>query len=335
MKDTPAIMEGLSALGNAVRTGSRVAMKLLANGMNPGALRTNATLRKDEWKELDTAVVQISRQRLVGVQDLISRGLVYNVGNALGTTVLQYEDASDMSDAVMSMDGAVATDRDRMEFDINSLPLPLTHKGFTLSARVLAASRTLGQSLDVTQAQIATRKVAELVENTLFNGASTYTYGGGTIYGYTDHPNRNQYTLTAAWDASSTTGTNILDDVRAMKQMAIDAYHFGPWVLYVPTDYETALDDDFKAESDKTIRQRILEISGIQDVKVADKLATTNVVLAEMAAESARMVVGMQPAPVEWETEGGMLLHFKVMAILVPQIRADQDGNCGIVHGSE
>lgn len=327
-KSDPAIVEGIFQ-GRAYGS---VAKKLLANGMRPDALRTNDTLRKDEWKALDETVVQISRQRLVGVNDLVSRGLVYTL-NGMGTTVLQYEDMSDMTEADISMDGATRGQNDRVEYDIKSLPLPIIHKGFQVSARVLESSRKLGQPLDTTQAAIAARKVAEKIETILFTGASTYTFGGGTIYGYTDHPNGNTVSFSAgAWDVSAgISGSDILYDVLAMKQASINDSHYGPWVLYVPTTYETLLDDDFKAETDGTIRQRILGIAGIEAVRVADKLTDGKVVLVEMSPETARIVIGMQPTTLEWDLEGGMILHYKVMSIMVPQLRADQDGKMGLV----
>jgi hypothetical protein len=37
---------------------------------------------------------------------------------------------------------------------------------------------------------------------------------------------------------------------------------------------------------------------------------------------------------VQWEEQGGLLLNFKIMAIMVPQLRADHNGNTGIVHGT-
>ena len=110
-----------------------VAARLLANEMDPRALRTNTVLRKDEWKELDEAVVQISRYQMTGVNDLISRGLVYNVGDGLGTTVLETEDVSDMSDAQMDIDGSSPSQEDRVKFGINYLPLPITHHSFRIS----------------------------------------------------------------------------------------------------------------------------------------------------------------------------------------------------------
>ena len=52
-------------------------------------LNAGATLRRDEWKLLDEAITEPSRYRLGGIEDLISKGLVYNLGNGLGTTVLE------------------------------------------------------------------------------------------------------------------------------------------------------------------------------------------------------------------------------------------------------
>jgi len=267
-----------------------VASRLLANGMNPSVMRPfigndersyitvngknvefagNATLRKDEWKQYDQAVLKAAMERLVGVQDLVSRGLTFTT-NGLGTTVLEYEDMSDIENAQISMDASTRDKRDRPEFDINYLPLPITHKDFQLNARVLAASRTTGTALDTTMAELAGRKVAEKIESVLFTGASGYAFGGGTIRGYMDFDHRSQVTLENHWNDSAATGAGILVDCLAMKQASINDRYYGPWVLYIPTNFETALDEDFKAASDKTIRQRILEIGGITDIKVAD-----------------------------------------------------------------
>jgi len=184
---------------------------------------------------------------------------------------------------------------------------------------------------------MAARVVAEKIEEMLFAGVSSYAYGGGTIYGYLDHPQANDVTLTANWDASGKTGEQILDDVREMKQASIDSHFYGPWVLYVPTSYETVLDDDYKAESDKTIRARITYnpatgegIAGITEVKVVDKLPADNVVLVQMTSDVVRMVEGLPLTTVEWTEGGGMTTNYKVMTIMVPQIRADQNGNCGV-----
>ncbi len=95
--------------------------------LNISQLRTNDTLRKDEWLEIDRAVIKIARDRLRGVSDLVAAGLTINLSNGLGTTVFQWEDMSDMTEANVNMEGITEGDRDRVTFDLNSIPLPIVH----------------------------------------------------------------------------------------------------------------------------------------------------------------------------------------------------------------
>lgn len=293
-----------------------------------------ATLRRDEWKQLDQALMPIADTRLVGINDLISNGLVYNLGNAMGTTVLEYHDVSDAMEAVLTMDGVTRGKGDRPVFNSTYLPIPILHADYEINARALEASRSLGNPLDTTSAERAGRKVGELLESLLFT-ARSYTFGGGTIYSYLNFPDRNIVSLGTNWDASGVTGANIVDMVRKMKQASIDARHYGPWILYIPTAYETKMDEDYSSsKGSNTIRERILKVAGIKDVKVIDTLTANNVVLVQMTPDVVRLVRGLPLTNVEWQTEGKFINKYKVMTIQVPQIRADQDGHCGIVHAS-
>lgn len=303
-------------------------------------IQTNATatLRRDEWKQLDDALLEISRQRLGGVDDLVSNGLVYNLGNAMGTTVLEWHDVSDAMEASLTMDGVTRGNGDRVVFQHNYLPIPIIHVDYELNARVLAASRSLGNPLDTTAAERAGRKVMEKLESMLFTN-TTYAFGEtdsrtrNSIYSYINHPDRNQVNLSIPWNASAMTAAGILQDVLEMKAASIAAYHYGPWMLYIPTAYETVLDDDYDTTTPgTTIRERIMKIAGIKGIKVVDTLPVDNAVLVQMTSDVVRLVRGMPLQNVEWNTEGGMVTKFKCMAISVPQIRSDQNGRSGIVH---
>lgn len=295
-------------------------------------IQANATLRRDEWKQLDEAVLKISETRLNGIQDLINNGLTYNIGNAMGTTVLEYHTVSDALEAELTMDAITRTQGDRPKYETAYIPLPIIHVDYQMNARVLAASRKLGNPLDTTLAERAGRKIAAKLESMLFTSTS-YTYGGGTIRSYLSEPNRNTGSLTGAW--SGLTGAQILTDTLNMKQASIDAYHYGPWMMYVPTAYETTLDGDYDTTTPgTTIRERILKVDGIKGVKVVDTLTAGNVLLIQMTSDVVRLVRGMGIQNVEWETEGKMITKYKVMTIQVPQVRADQDGNSGVVHFS-
>lgn len=305
-------------------------------------IQTNATLRRDEWKQLDQAVMDVSRYRLGGVQDLISNGLTYNLGNAMGTTVLEWHDVSDAMNADLTMDGVTRSKGDRVVYQHNYLPIPIIHVDFEINARVLAASRNMGNPLDTTSAERAARRVNEKLEDMLFTD-TTYAFGAtdsrsrNSIYSYVNFPDRNTVTLSTYgnWDDSATTGSAIINSVLAMKQASIEAYHYGPWMIYIPTEYETVLDEDYDATTPgTTIRERILKISGIKGIKVVDTLADNNVLLVQMTPDVVRLVQGLGMQTVEWQTEGKFITKYKVLAIQVPQIRSDYNKKCGIVHMS-
>lgn len=322
--------DGLTAMGG-------VAAKLLSGNFSVNALRTQDVLRKDEWKMYDTKVIEIARQRLVATGDLIGRGLSLSIPNALGVTKVEWETMSELGDAIISMHGLTQGQNDRVEYTLNSMPLPIVHKDFHINVRALEASRTTGMPLDTTQAELAARIVSEKIESLIFLGSSV-AGTGNSIAGLTTESNRNTGSVTtAAWStqaASTTTAYTIITDVLAMIDKAIADNMFGPYMLYVPTGTYVALGNDFKANGDKTILQRIKDIPGILDVRPTNNLTGANVVLVQMTADVIDMVDGIQPTVVMWESHGGMLLNFKVLAIMVPRVRSTRSGQSGVVHYS-
>lgn len=311
--------------------GALVAQKLLQSGFSVNALRTNDTLRKDEWKLYDTAIVQIAKARLIGVADLVSRGLTMKLQNALGVTRVEWETDTDLTPASVSMSGIQRAQDDRVEFSLTGIPVPIIHKDFTLNIRHLEASRRSGQPLDTTMASKAGRVVAEKIEDMLWSG---YTGLGSnnTIYGYTNAANRNTGSVTATWVTA--TGAQILADVLAMIAKAQADHMYGPYMLYVPIAVMTNMGNDFKSESDKSILQRIKEVEGIADVKATANLTGTNIVLVQLTPDVIQMIDGIQPTMVQWDSNGGMVTNFKILAIMLPRVRNDSEGQSGIVHYS-
>lgn len=324
------ISDVLSGAGGSMHASGGVASRLLSSGMNIDALRTNDVLRKDEWVSYDTAVVEIARERLGAVGDLLSAGLRFDLPNALGTTKIEWERISDMDPADLSMSGITPGQEDRQVFDLESMPIPIIHKDFSINVRTLEASRTTGQSLDTTQAAMASRLVSERTENILFNGAQV---GGpnNNIFGYRTAPDRNIGNVTANWNIA--TGEQILADTLAMIGVLISDNMYGPYTIYVPYDAYTHLGDDFKANSDKTIMQRLMEVPGIGAVKPSARF-TNEVLMVQMTSDVVDIVVGMQPTPVMWDSHGGFKTNFKVMAMMFPRIKSDMDGQSGIAHFS-
>ena len=306
----------------------------IQNG-KPVAMITNApaTLRKDAWKLLDEAIVKVARERLTVVSDLRSAGLTFNIPDGMGTTVHETETQSDITDARITMDPLTESENDRPEYDLVNLPLPFIHKNFSFTARQIATSRRSGSPLDTSMAELAARKVAEEAEKLLLGVSGSFTYGGGTIFGYTNFPSRvtKVMTIPTGTATNAATITEILD----MRQSLNDNKHFGPYIMYNSPNWDAFLDEDFSsAKGDITLRERILKINNISSLKTADFLTAFQMIMVQTTSDVVREVIGMDITTLQWDTHGGLKKNFKVMAILVPQLRADFNGNSGIAHGT-
>lgn len=322
------------ALRPYVGKDGRTRITINQNG-KPVSIVTNAaaTLRKDEWIQLDTAIIKAAKPRLNAVNDLRNSGLVYTIPNGLGKTVLEHEAQSDIGPATVSMDGIREGVRNRPQYDLRALPLPITHKDFSFSARQIMASRNGGSALDTTMAELAGRQVAEEIEKLTLGVNTGISFGGGQVYGYMNYPHRLTKTLTAINAASYYT---VLADVLDMRKKSTDNGYYGPWVLYYSPAWYGHMDADYDASNRNgtTLKMRLEKVEGISAVKPADYLTGTTLLLVQQTTDVVRLVMGMDITTVQWETQGGMQINFKVMAIMVPQLRSDYSNQCGIVHGT-
>ncbi len=304
----------------------------------------NATsLRKQEWTMLDTAVLRAARQRLRAWSDLAAAN-TFGGFNGMSKLVLEHETMSDPGTAVVDLDGLTDGRNDAPKFQLEGLPLPITHSDFWFSARRLAVSRNTGTPIDSTMAEAAGRRVAEMIEKITIGVETGITFGDATqygrtptVYGYTNFPSRLTKT-----DITTPTGSNAastLSDVLEMRDLLYDHNFYGPFMLYHSSDWDQFLDNDYTLTggnvTTQTLRDRLRAIEGIQDVRRLDFFSSTfNLLLVQMTPDVARAVDGMGITTVQWESQGGMRLNFKVMCIMVPQLRADYNGNCGICHGT-
>jgi len=311
--------------------------RLAANGKLEAVPLQNstATLRKDEWKILDDAIVLAAKERLRIVSDLRGAGLTFSIPNGMGKTVLETETMSDITPAIVSMDPSRQSEADRPEFELTNLPLPVIHKDFFFNARQVATSRNSGAGIDTSTAQAAARRVSEEAEKLCIGTGGSISYGGGSVYGLTNFPQRITSAGLTSPSESGWTPAVTVREVLGMRQASEDAKHFGPWVLYTSPFWDLYLDDDYSdAKGDNTLRQRIAAINGISAIRTLDHLDGEQMVLVQQTSDVMRLVMGMDITTLQWETHGGMRLNFKVMAIMVPQLRADYYGNTGIVHAN-
>jgi uncharacterized linocin/CFP29 family protein len=328
------ISSGREFLGSSGRWAGERFIAAAARGekLSPAVLRTLDTLRKDDWKFFDNALVSGFRYRLRAVADLLGAGLVLTIPNGLAKTVLEYQKIGDMQPATVSLDGITRAENDRVEFETAGLPLPITHKDWYLNLRALMASRERGEPLDVTHTNAAGRKIGELTEEMLFQGSKTF--GQLTVYGYMTHPDRNTsgFGTNGDWGQAAKTGENIIADINTMKAILEADGFYGPYWIYAPADASNKFGDDFKANSDKTVRQRILEMDGIDGLRIVDKLPSSNVIMVQHTPDVVQMVSGEPLQNVQWDVQGGFQINFKGFQILVPLVKSDSEGKSGVYH---
>jgi uncharacterized linocin/CFP29 family protein len=299
--------------------------RLLANNCDMNVLRTNAILQQDEWKELDKRVVKVATERLIAVQDLISNGLVLNLGG-IGVTMSQFQTESDMTGAVISMEPDSAGSRDNLDYQAANVPIPIIHKDFTIGLRQLEASRRMGSNIDMSTADAASRKVAEAMEDLVIKGSGA-KFAGNSIYGYTNHPNRLTGSATGTWDDID----NIYDTVLAMLAAAETQKKYGPFNLYVAGDIGANLYRVYDDGSGQTVAQRLQNITPIKSVKVADRWPKGRVGLVQMDSGTVDLAVAQTLIPVEWTTNGGMTTQYKILTALAPRLKPDANGALGVV----
>ncbi len=342
IEEGPTVVESIQQFSG--RVGNSVMMRLLkgnqrrdAQGqpitVNQGrlaSLRTNDLLRKDQWKQLDQAVVEIAAVRLRPLQVLRERGLVRNL-DGLGVLLSQYEQLSDMTDAEISMSGIARTQEDSANYTLISVPIPVISKDFRINLRRLLASQrapagaSISEAIDVTQVRTATRKVSEMAVSMLFNG-----YGGkldgNALTGLTNATNAN--TVSGSdWGTVANIYANMLTAISALQGDRM----FGPYGLFVAVDqYNEML--QYIASVNQTALMRVQTIPGMQFVEPADQLASGTAVLFQLTADVIDIAIAEDITVVEWDEHGGLTAQFKVMMAYAPRPKYDADSRSGIAY---
>ena len=281
----------------------------------------NAVLREDAAREVQEAVTRVARRDLVAVADVRAAGLTVTLRN-IGVTLYEFDRITPVGEATQSMSILNLGDRDLVTFIRGAVPVPVTASQFEMDARMAAAGGGAnGGSVSMTNIEEHTRSVAEKLEDTLVNG-SDVVLDANTLPGYTTLSTRETLSFTqGAW--SSATGlTGAIADVIAARGALRDNGFTGPYILYLPTNFDGVLDDDYKAESDRTLRERLLAMDGIAQVKVLPSLADDNVLLVQMTRSVVEMPIGQDITTVTWDLMGGLATRWAILGVITFALKA-------------
>jgi hypothetical protein len=324
--------------------------RMMAEVENEQKFRALAPLQDKAQVLIDRAVVEVGLQRLTLVADLMAAGLTYNLNDPLSVTQLEWNASNKVGAAQRTMSPAARGENKMPQLTPNRLPIYLTTDQFEIDIRTLKMSQRIGTPLDTTLVRACTRAVNEAIEDAAINGATTLDGQDLKVAGYgapgiLNAPNANTQSLTAAAWTTVPVGATVFSETMAMISKLQADKKFGPYRLYVGTQVGNALSTDYNSGTSNpiTIRQRLLQIEGLEAIRVADLMPAGNgaspsignkVALVQMTSDVIDVVVGQPPTAIPWTSLDGFMIHNLVMAIMIPRVRSDYDSNSGIVVGT-
>ncbi len=316
-----------------------------------GAFRALAPLTDKAQVLIDKAVVEVGLQRLTLAADIIGAGLTYPLSDPLSVAQLEWNTQSKIGAAQRTMNPESRMESKKPIITPTRLPIYLTTDGFEIDIRTLKTSQRVGTPLDTSIVKQCVRAVNEALEDAVINGATTLdgqnlVDAGYSAPGILTESHVNTQNLTAAsWSQVHPVGATIFAETMSMISKLQADKKFGPYRLYVPTTIGNALDSDWATVNSQglTIRQRLLQIDSLQAIRVADLLpqgtAVTDpigakVALIQMTSDVLDIVTGQPPTVIPWTSLSGFTIYNLVMAIMIPRVKYDADGNSGIVVGT-
>lgn len=317
--------------------------RMMEQALDQPEFRAAAPLPERSQVVIDNAVLRVGRQRLQFVAELYREGLTYSLPDAMSIPFLETEKMNNVGAAQRVMNPEARGEDQLPVMSAGRLPIYITKDQFSLGIRELGMSRRVGLPLDTALIEQKTRAVNEAIEDAAINGATTLdgqalVVGGYAAPGLINAPDANVKVLTAsAWSGAAPVGATVMAEINAMMAQEIADKKYGPYTLFVPPAVDQALNLDFKANGDASIRARVEQMNaGGRPLRIVllDMLGATKVALVQMTRDVVDVVDGIRPTVVPYTSATGFTFHNIVMAIVVPRFRSDYDGNSGIVIGT-
>lgn len=297
--------------------------KVLANA--------DTTLTKEAWLNFDQTVIDIARERLTLWNDLRGSAPPLVLTDGLGTTILEQQRRGDITPATQSMDGMRRGMADQPEYDKIGLPLPITHKDFDFSVRDIAVSARGGQPLDMTNVEMAAWHVANAVDDAVLGAVDPFEYGGYSVWGYLSWPDALTGEITDPTDGGWTPDT-LRNELLVCLKTLLDVQKTGPFDILYGKEWMPYMGKRYSADDSRSLKSVLTtDIEGISNCTLHTKIPGFKLIIKERSAMTARAVIGMEIQTVQWETMGGMRKNFKVMCIMVPQLRCTITGQAGVL----
>lgn len=286
-------------------------------------------LPKYVWEMVDREAVQIQRDVLSVYNDLASS---VSMAMPIGKLIHYYQTISDSGSANVSLDGRGKGKADSPVLNYVGTPLPIIDDVVEYGWRQMAAAQTEGYSnFQQGGIQNSQRKVAEKLEDIVLNGDSSIVVGGSTLYGLRNAPSRN--TGTHGLTLNGATGAEWLTALKAgLAKLQADNFFTNTVTVYLNwKDWFYASASDYTANYAKTILGRLSEITGVTFVP-ASKVPADEMLFVVKRSDVVTLLNGM-PVSTRAQARSNPEDDYKfvTMAAAALEIKADANGNCGLV----
>lgn len=339
------------------------AEKLLAHGMyTEPALRAHSPLSTDVQKLIDDTVVQEFLSRLNVTRRLIANGQVMRLARPFAYSSVSHHTEDDETGAVVDRNILA-----RGEFTLPErveviTPIYYVFADFQLSLPELETSRNRGQdvALDVNLIRKKARDVAEKIEETVVKGtnggAALPQIGTAAAKGLVNAPNIQTVSLDSsqAWNHASKTIASILKDIEGIIVKFDTIHAFGAIDIVIPLAWMTALSTRVNSSTDRTPLQVINEaLSQLRSRPVsiidADTLPANTAIAYLRSSIAFDIILGdfggpqaqddpnapdSNPVPITvlpWQTHGGLMFNWKILACAIPRPKSTQSTKTAIV----
>ena len=328
-------------INNILASGSREflnTLRLNRRGeveVNNGGIINNNKLPDTYQEYFDDRILQIGTANLVGTNDLMMNGLVRNLPQDAENYIYQKVDS--LASANVGMEFDINQDRDALDFQKESVPIPVFSKSWRFGKRIV--DMQAGKPINVQDAYFddAIKKVSLAIEETLFNGLNDdkININGKMINGYTDHPQRVQMTTPNNWLLStnySKVRGETLEMVKKLEEVRPSSTDQSIYMYYSP-DLSTVMRSKSSQYSDTSIQDELRRSSIVAVCKKAPVLSEKTVVIVDLSVETIIYAVYQELSNIQW-TSNGLDEYFMVFSIAAPVIKLDADNKVGIVHAT-